>query len=161
MFKNEEEASVRSRESVDSLQTIGDAESTGSEAQRRRSERAFHGERERIHAGVVTQSMEGEGMHSLWTAMNVIERGQGPREEAKEVRDKVVATVEERWKAGELQAPLQPREQGWQAYIRMVEGRRIGVPPEIEAWAMGGGKRLKVHMEQATGTYRSMERRRE
>ena len=50
MSKNREEASVRSRESVDSLQTMGDAESTGSEAQRRRtacawarSERALSG----------------------------------------------------------------------------------------------------------------------
>ena len=35
----------------------------------------------------------------------MIKGGQGTREEAKEVRDRVVATVEERWKAGELQEP--------------------------------------------------------
>ena len=108
MSKNEEEASERSRESVDSLQTIGDAESTGSEAQRRRSafawarsERALDVEQERTHAGVVTHSMEGNRLNSLWGAMNVIEGGQGTSEDAKEVREKVVAAVEERWKAGE------------------------------------------------------------
>ena len=37
MSVTEEEASVRSRESVDSLPTMGDAESTGNEAQRRRT----------------------------------------------------------------------------------------------------------------------------
>ena len=37
MSKNEEEVSVRSRESVDSLKTMGDTESTESEAQRRKT----------------------------------------------------------------------------------------------------------------------------
>ena len=56
MSNNEEEASVRSRESVDSLPTMGEAGSSGSEAQRRptacawaQSERALDGEGERIH----------------------------------------------------------------------------------------------------------------
>ena len=152
MSKNEEEASVRSRESVHTLQTMGDAESTGSEAQRRptacglaRSERALDEERERIHAGVVTQNMEGDGMDSLWRAMNVIEGGQGTSEEAKEVREKVVPAVEERWKAGEMQEPLPQGETEWQAYIqKMLQGRRIGGPPEIEAW-------VKVYRETKDG----------
>ena len=42
MSKNQEEASVRSRESVDSLQTMRDAKSTGSEAQPRRTACAWH-----------------------------------------------------------------------------------------------------------------------
>ena len=103
MSKNKEEARVRSRESVDSLRTMGDAANTRSEAQRRRtagawawSERALDGERERIHAGVVTQSMEGNKTDPLWRVMNVIEGGQGTSEKAKEVREKVVAAVEER-----------------------------------------------------------------
>ena len=134
MSKNEEEASVRSRKSVDSLQTMRDVESTGSEAQSRRtacawarSEQALDGERERIHAGVVTQSMEGDGNDSLWRAMNFIEGGQGTSEEAKEVREKVVAAVQERWKAGEMQEPLPQEETEWQAYIqKMLQGRRMG-----------------------------------
>ena len=127
MNVNEEEASVRSRESVDSVPTMGDAESTGSEAQRRRtacawarSERAMDGARERIHAGVVTQSMEGDRMDSLWRAMNVIEGGQSTSAEAKEVREKVVTAVEERWQAGEIQEPLLLSKAGWQAYVRKL-----------------------------------------
>ena len=104
MSVTEEEVSVRSRESLDDLPTIRDAESAGSETQRRRtacawttSERALEGERERIHAGVVTRSMEGNGMYSLWRAIDVIEGGPVTSAEAKGVREKVVSAVEERW----------------------------------------------------------------
>ena len=51
-------------------------ESARSEGQKRRTacawtgiERAFEGEQDRIHAGVVTQGMEGDGVDSLWRAM--------------------------------------------------------------------------------------------
>ena len=151
---------------VDSLQTMGDTESTGSEAQRRRtacawarSERALDGEQERIHAGVVTQSMEGNRIDSLWRAMNVIDGGQGRCEEAKELRDKVVAAVEERWKAGGMQEPLPPGEMKWQAYIqKMLQGRRMGGPLEVEAWAMGSGYRVKVYREMKVGAgYRKIQ----
>ena len=150
-----EKASVRSRESVNSLQTMGDAESAGSKAQRRqtacawtRSERALDGERERIHARVVTQSMEGDGMDSLWRAMNVIEGGQGTSAEAKEVREKVVTAVGERWQAGKMQEPLPQGEAGWQAFVRkLLQGRRMGGPPEVEAWAVKSGYRVKVYRE--------------
>ena len=56
------------------------------------------------------------------------------------MRDRGVATVKDRWKAGELKEPLPPGEMGWQVYIqKMVQGRRMAGPPEVEAWAMGGG----------------------
>ena len=38
--------------------------------------------------------------------MNLIEGGQGTSAEAKEVREKVVTAVEERWQAVEMQEPL-------------------------------------------------------
>ena len=98
-------------------------------------------------------------MDSLWRAMNVIEGGQGTREEAKEVRDKVVTAVEERWRTGELQESLRPGETGWQAYIqKMVQGRRMGGAPEIEAWAMGDGYMVKVYRETKDGAgYRKIQ----
>ena len=166
MSVTEEEASVRSREPVDSLPTMGDAESTGSEAQRRRtacawarSERALDSERERIHAGVVTQSMEGDRMDSLWRAMNVIEGGQGTSAEAKEVREKVVAAVEPSRQAGEMQEPLPQGEAGWQAYAqKLLQGRRLGRPPEVEAWALRSGYRVKVYRERKDGAgYREIQ----
>ena len=155
----EGEASVGSRESVDSLLTMGKAESTGSEAQRRRtacawarSKRALDGEREQMHAGVVTQSMEGDRMDSLWRAMNLIEGGQRTSAEAKQVREKVVAAVEERWQAGEMQEPLPQGEARWQAYVRkLLQGRRMAGPPEVEAWAVRSGYRVKVYRETKDG----------
>ena len=128
MYLIKEEASERSRESM---------ESARSETRKRRtacawtgSERAFEGEQDRIHAGVVTQGMEGDGVDSLWRAMCVIEGGQGTFAEAKEVRARVVTVVEERLQAEEMQEPLPQGETGWKEYVRkLVQGRRMGGPP--------------------------------
>ena len=75
------------------------------------------------------------------------------------MRDKVVATVEERRKAGELQKPLPPGETGWQVYIqKIVQRRRMGGPPEVEAWEMAGGYREKVYRETKDGAgYRKIQ----
>ena len=150
MYVTEEEASERSRESM---------ESARSETRKRRtacawtgSERAVEGERDRIHAGVVTQGMEGDGVDSLWRAMSVIEGGQGTSAEAKEVRARVVAAVEERLQAGVMQEPLPQGETGWKEYVRkLVQGRRMGGPPEVEAWAVKNGYRVKVYRETKDG----------
>ena len=107
----------------------------------------------------MTQGMEGDGTDSLWRAMKVIDRGEGTSEEAREVRDKVVAAVEERWKAGGMQEPPPQGETDWQAYIqKMIQGRRMGGPPEVEAWAMGRGYRVKVYREMKDGAgYRKIQ----
>ena len=111
MYATEEEASERSRESM---------ESARSWTRKRRaacawtgSERTFEGKQHRIHAGVVTQGMEGDGVDSLWRAMSVIEGGQGTNEEAKEVRARVVTAVGERLQTGVMQEPLPQGETGW------------------------------------------------
>ena len=117
------------------------------------------GERERIHAGVVTQSMEGDGMDSLWRAMNVIKGGQGTSAEAKELREKVVTAVEERWQSREMQEPLPQGEAGWQAYVRkLLQGIRMGGLPEVEAWAVKSRYRVKVYREMKDGaSYRKIQ----
>ena len=150
MYATEKEASKRSRESM---------ESARSETRKRKaacawsgSERTFEGERDRIHVGVMTQGMEGDGVDSLWGAMSVIGGGQGTNEEAKEVRARVVAAVEERLQAGVLQEPLPQGETGWKEYVRKLEqGRRMGGPPEVEAWAAKNGYRVKVYRETKDG----------
>ena len=150
MYATEEEANERSRESMGSAR---------SETRKRRaacawtgSERTFEGEQDRIHAGVVTQGMEGDGVDSLWRAMSVIEGGQGTNEEAKEVRARVVAAVEERLQAGVMQEPLPQGETGWKEYVRKLEeGRRMGGPPEVEAWAAKNGYRVKVYRKTKDG----------
>ena len=148
MYVTEEEARERSRESV---------ERAGSETQKRRtacawtgSERAFEGEQDRIHAVVVTQGMEGDGVDFLWRAMGVIQGGQGTGAEAKEVRERVVTAVDERLQAGEMHEPL--GETGWQEYVRkLVQGRRMGGPPEVEAWTVKSGYQVKVYQETKGG----------
>ena len=145
---------------------MGDAESTGNEAQRRRtacawarSVHALDEEQERIHAGVVTQSMEGDGKDSLWRAMNVIGGGQGTSAEAKEVPEKVVVAVEERWKAGEMQEPLPQGEAGWQAYVKGEKDGRttrvggMGGEEWIQSEGLQGGERLSG-LQEDTGVWR-------
>ena len=45
-----------------------------------------------------------------------------------------------------MQEPLTQGEAGWQAYVRRVlQGRRMGGPPEVEAWALKSGYRVKVY----------------
>ena len=150
MYATEEEASERSRESK---------ESARSETRKRRaacawtgSERMFEGEQDRIHAGVVTQRMEGDGVDSLWRAISVIEGGQGTNEEAKEVRARVLAAVEERLQAGVMHEPLPQGETGWKEYVwKLVQGKMMGGPPEVEAWAAKNGYRVKVYRETKDG----------
>ena len=62
------------------------------------------------------------------------------------MRERVVTAVEERLQAGEMQEPLPQGETGWKGYVRkLVQGRRMGGPPEVEAWAVKNGYRVKVY----------------
>ena len=150
MYVTEEEASERSRQSVESARS--ETQKTTTACAWTGSERALEGEQDRIHAGVVTQGMEGDGVDSLWRAMSVIERGQGTSAEAKEMRQRVVTAVEERLQAGEMQEPLPQGKTGWQEYVRkLVQGRRMAGPPEVEAWAVKNGYRVKVYQETKDG----------
>ena len=84
--------------------------------------------------------------------MNVIEGGQVNQEEVQKVRDRVVATVEERWKAGELKEQLPLGEIGWQGYLqKMVQERQMGEPPEVEAWAEEGRYKVTAYREAKGG----------
>ena len=87
-------------------------------------------------------------MDSLWRAMSVIEGGQGTSAEAKEVQEKVVTAVEERWQTGEMQEPPLQGETGWQEYVRkLLQWERMRGPPDVEAWAVKSGHRVKVYRE--------------
>ena len=99
-------------------------------------------------------------MDSLWRVLSVIKGGHGSQQKAKKVRDRVFATVEERWTAGQLEEQLPPGEAGWQKYIqKIVQGRRMGGPPEVEACAVGGGHRVTVYTEaKGGGGYRKIKK---
>ena len=84
--------------------------------------------------------------------MSVFEGGQGTSAEAKEVRARVVAAVEERLQAGVMQEPLPQGETGWKENLRkLVQGRRMGGPPEVDAWAVKNGYKVKVYRERKEG----------
>ena len=68
----------------------------------------MEGHQKRSSARVVAQSMQGDGIYSLWVVLILIDGGQDSQEEAKKVRDRAVATVEESWKAGNLEEQLLP-----------------------------------------------------
>ena len=121
MYLTEEEASERCRESVESARSGTPERRTA--CAWTRSERTFEGGQDRIHAGVVTQGMEGDGVDSLWRAMSVIEGGQGTSAEAKQMRERVVTAVEERLQAGEMQEPLpQGKQDGRSTYGSWCKG---------------------------------------
>ena len=65
-----------------------------------------------------TAKVQEQGM-----VMNVIEGRQGTQEEANKVRDRVVATVEERWKAGGLKGQLRPGV-NWVVGVHTEDGTR-------------------------------------
>ena len=69
-------------------------------------------------------------MDSLWRAMSVVEGGQGTNEEAKEVRARVVAAVEERLQRGYAGAPAAGGDGmegvGTEAGTREKDGRTAG-----------------------------------
>ena len=51
-----------------------------------------------------------------------------------------------------MQEPLPQGETGWRKYVRkLLQGRRTGGPPEVEAWAVKGGYRVKVYRETKDG----------
>ena len=85
MSRKQDEASERSRQSVCSQLPTSDtvnAEDDVVEAQRRKRacawsqrEQAYEGARERISAGVVAQSVEGDGKDSLWRLLGLIKGG--------------------------------------------------------------------------------------
>ena len=81
-------------------QEVGESQQRKTACAWAQRDQALKGARERIGAGVVAQSTEGDEMDSLWRVMNLIEGGQDNQEGVKKVRDRVFATVEERWKNG-------------------------------------------------------------
>ena len=58
-----------------------------------------------------------EATDSLWMVLGMLEGEEDCQEEAKEVREKVVASLEEQWQAEKLEEQLLPGETTLQGYI--------------------------------------------
>ena len=79
-------------------------------------------------------------------------------EEVQQIRQGVATRVESRHNMGEMEECLPKEEVSWQKYIqRTRQGRRMGGPPEVEAWAAEGGYKVAVYRETRSGNrYRKL-----
>ena len=74
------------------------------------------------------------------------------------IRQGVATRVESRHNMGEMEECLPKEEVSWQKYIqRTRQGRRMGGPLEVEAWAAEGGYKVAVYRETKSGNgYRKL-----
>ena len=118
----------------------------------KRREDALEGARERTANGVLFEHMYGKDVESMWAVLCALEGSPSSEEELQKMRQGVAARVESRHMSGAMEECL-PREAiSWHKYIqRARQGRRMGVPPEVEAWATEGGYKVVVYRETKSG----------
>ena len=106
---------------------------------------------ERTGDNLVAEEVEGEGDSSLWRVLCVLEGRPSSEEEVAVLRKVVVMRVDEGQAAGTLKEELLPQEAGRKKYQRVAQGRRMGGPPEVEAWVMGRGCSVPVYRDARNG----------
>ena len=138
--------------------SVGSTEGNDVEQQRKaawawkRREDALEGARERTGDGVLVEYMDGKDVDSLWAVLCAPEGRPSSEEELKKIRQGVATRVESRHNSGTMEECLPQEEVSWQRYIHITrQGRRMGGPPEVEAWATEGGYKLAVHGETKSG----------
>ena len=79
-------------------------------------------------------------------------------EEVQRIRQGVATRVESRHNMGEMEECRPQEEVSWQRYIQQTrQGRRMGGPTEVEAWAAEGGYKVAVYRETKSGNgYRTL-----
>ena len=118
----------------------------------KRREEALDGPRERTGDGVLIEHMYGKNVNTLWEVLCALEGRPNSEEEVQRIRRGVATRVESRHNMGEIKERLQKEEVSWQRYIqRTRQGRRMGGPPEVEAWAAEGGYKVAVYRETKSG----------
>ena len=157
-------ASGESRPSTCRTGTVGSAAGNEEEQQRKaawawkRREGALEGARERAEEGVLVKHMYGKDVNTLWEVLCALEGRLNSEEEVQRIRQGVATRVEGRHNMGEMEECLPQEEVSWQRYIqRTRQGRRMGRPPEVEAWAVEGGYKVAVYRETKSGNgYRNL-----
>ena len=94
----------------------------------------------------------------MWEVLCALEGRPNTEEEVQRIRQGVATRVESRHNMGEMEEYLPQEEVSWQKYIqRTRQGRRMGGPPEVEAWAAEGGYKVAVYRETKSGNgYRKL-----
>ena len=151
-------ASGESRPSTCGAGSVGSAEGNEVEQQRkaawawRRREEALEGAREKTGDGVLIEHMYGKDVNTLWEVLCALEGRPNSEEEVQRIRQGVATRVESRHNMGEMEECLPREEVSWQKYTqRTRQGRRMGGPPEVEAWAAEGGYKVAVYRETKSG----------
>ena len=124
----------------------------------KRREGALEGARERGEEGVLVEHMYGKDVNTLWEVLCALEGRPNSDEEVQRIRQGVATRVESRHNMGDMEECLPQEEVSWQRYIqRTRQGRRMGGPPEVEAWAAEGGHKVAVYRETKNGNgYRKL-----
>ena len=112
----------------------------------------MEGAREKTGDGVLIEHMYGKDVNTLWEVLCALEGRPNSEEGVQRIRQGVATRVESRHNMGEMEECLPREEVSWQKYIqRTRQGRRIGGPPEVEAWAAEGGYKVAVYRETKSG----------
>ena len=134
--------------------SVGSTEGNEVEQQRKatwackRREDALEGARERTGDGVLVEHMYGKDMDSLWAVLCALVGWPSSEEDLQKIRQGVASRVESRHKSGAMGECLPREEVSWQKYIqRTRQGRRMGGPPEVEAWATEGGYKVALYRQ--------------
>ena len=118
----------------------------------KRREEALEGAREKTGDGVLIEHMYGKDVNSMWEVLCALENRPKSEEELQDIRQEVATRVESRHCLGPMEECLPREEVSWQKYIqRTRQGRRMGGPPEVEAWAAEGGYKVAVYRETKSG----------
>ena len=102
--------------------------------------------------------MYGQDVNTLWEVLRALQGRPNSEEEVQRIRQGVATRVESRHNMGEMEECLPQEEVSWQKYIqRTRQGRRMGGPPEVEAWAVEGEYKVAVYRETKSGNgYRKL-----
>ena len=157
-------ASGESRPSTCGAGSVGSTAGNEVEQQRKaawawkRREGALEGAREKTGEGVLVEHMYGKDVNTLWEVLCALEGRPNTEEEVQRIRQGVATRVESRHNMGEMEECLPKEEVSWRKYIqRTRQARRIGGPPEVEAWAAEGGYKVAVYRETKSGNgYRKL-----
>ena len=107
---------------------------------------------------MLVEHMYRKNVNTLWDVLCGLEGRPISEEEVERIRQGVATRVESRHHMGEMEECLPQDEVSWQKYIhRTRQGRKMGGPPGVEAWAAEGGYKVAVYRETKSGNgYRKL-----
>ena len=113
---------------------------------------ASEGAIEKTGEGVLIEHVYRKDVNTLWELLCALEGRLNSEEEVQRIRQGVATRVESRHKLREMEECLRKEKVSWQKYIQGTrQGRRMGGPPEVEAWAAEGGYKVVVYRERKSG----------